>query len=59
MAGKTRIGPLARVTDYAKNVGKEYNEWKYSNSTGPSPEDGQFWGAVLKGYRYDDKGRRK
>jgi hypothetical protein len=60
MAGKTRIGVMKRTSDYLQNVGKEYMEWKRSNpNTGFSPEAGQFYGALLRGYRYDEKGRRR
>ena len=46
MAGKTRIGPLAKVVEYAKNVGKEAGDfgsaWKkanqLSNEVGPGTD---------------------
>ena len=56
MAGRTRIGVAKRTADYLQNIGKEYSEWKKSNPSGPGPEAGQFWGAVLQGRRYDKRG---
>ena len=56
MVGKTRIGVIKRAEDYLQNVAKEYGQWKRSNPSGPGPEAGQFWGAVLQGRRYNKKG---
>jgi hypothetical protein len=46
MAGKTRIGPLARVAEYAKNLGKEAGDFgrawsranQLSNEVGPGTD---------------------
>ena len=46
MAGQTRIGPLARVVEYAKNVGKEAGDFgraykkanQLSNEVGPGTD---------------------
>ena len=59
MAGKTRIGVMKQTSDYLQNITKEYKQWKRSNPSGPGPEAGQFWGAVLQGRRYDKRGRQK
>ena len=56
MVGKTRIGVIRRAEDYLQNVAKEYGQWKRSNPSGPGPEAGQFWGAVLQGRRYNKRG---
>ena len=56
MVGKTRIGVIKRAEDYLQNVAKEYGQWKKSNPSGPGPEAGQFWGAVLQGRRYNKRG---
>jgi hypothetical protein len=58
MAGKTRIGQMKESRGYLENILKEHREWRQSNpQSGPSPEAGQFWGAVF-GRQYDKKGRR-
>ena len=59
--GKTRIGEMksSRDLNYFQNVAKEYMEWKRSNpTTGPSDEAGQFYGALLRGRRYNKKGEQ-
>jgi len=46
MAGKTRVGPLARAVEYAKNVGKEAGDFgkawsranQLSNEVGPGTD---------------------
>jgi len=58
MAGKTRIGVTKKKDDYLQNIVKEYKQWKRSNPSGPGPEAGQFWGAVLQGRRYNKKGEQ-
>jgi hypothetical protein len=59
--GKTRIGEMkpSRDLNYFQNVAKEYMEWRRSNpKPGPSDEVGQFYGALLKGRRYNKKGEQ-
>jgi len=58
MAGKTRIGTMKQNDGYLQNVIKEYKQWQRSNPSGPGPEAGQFWGALLQGRRYNKKGRQ-
>lgn len=58
MAGKTRVGPLARAVAYAKNVGKEAGEfgraWQKTgelmNEVGPGTDT-----AAVKARKQQDK----
>jgi hypothetical protein len=48
------------VRGYMSNVVNTYKRWDaLQNTDGPSPEAGQFWGAVLQNRKYDKKGRIK
>lgn len=48
------------IRGYVKNVTQTYKKWDaLQNTDGPSPEAGQFWGALLQNRRYDKKGRIK
>ncbi len=56
--GKTRIGESkSTIARYIENAAKEYAEWNERGRT--DSEAGQFWGAVLQGRRYDQKGRQR
>ena len=58
-------GPIANSaktgfsSNYVGNVAKEYSEWYNAPGNGKHmKEAGQFWGAVLKGRRYDKNGKQ-
>jgi hypothetical protein len=55
--GKTRIGNESRIARYIENAAKEYAEWNERGRT--DDEGGQFWGAILQGRRYNQKGKQK
>jgi len=44
------------IAGYAKNVVKEYGDWRKNEN---SANAGQFYGALLQGRRYDAKGKQK
>jgi hypothetical protein len=59
------FGPIAKSansdfsSNYFGNVVKEYSEWYNAPGNGKhTKEAGQFWGAVLKGSKYDPKGKQ-
>ena len=44
------------IAGYVGNVVKEYRQWNNQiNAPARGPATGQFYGALLKGARYDDK----
>lgn len=49
--------PAKQVINYAKNVAKEYGEWRKDENNNANV--GQFYGALLQGRRYDSKGKQK
>jgi len=59
------FGPIAGsakstfTSNYIGNAVKEYSEWYNAPGNGKHmKEAGQFWGAVLKGSRYDKSGNQ-